>query len=54
MECTTTELELEALVFSEAARTWLDHLLIGDIEIVEGVDAARVLLRRAHRFAAVS
>jgi hypothetical protein len=51
---THPELQLEAAVFAEAARKWLDHLLIGDIGLVEGVDAARVLLRRAHLFAAAA
>jgi NADPH:quinone reductase-like Zn-dependent oxidoreductase len=50
----STEIAVEALVFSEAARTWIDHMLVGDIEIGEGVDAASVLIGRAQQFAAVA
>jgi hypothetical protein len=46
--------ELEALTFSEAARSWLDHLVVGDTPTLEGIDAAQILLYRAKQFALVA
>jgi hypothetical protein len=43
--------ELEALVFLDGGRRWIDHALAGDIPIAEGASAARVLLTRAEQFA---
>jgi hypothetical protein len=48
-----TAAAVETLVFADAERSWLDHLLGGDIPSVEGVHAARVLVDRAERFALV-
>jgi len=42
--------ELEALVFSRAARRWLGHLLAGGVATIVGVDAASMLLGRVRGF----
>jgi hypothetical protein len=39
--------ELEALVFTDASRTWRDHGLIGDVALYEALEAADQLLDRA-------
>jgi hypothetical protein len=41
--------ELEALLFVDDARRWLDHVVLGNVGVREGVHAAQLLLTRAER-----
>jgi hypothetical protein len=47
-----TAAELEAVVFLDGARRWIDHGLAGDIALVEAAVAAQLLCARAERLAA--
>ncbi len=42
--------QLEACVFLNGARQWIDHGLAGDIPLAESAHAARLLCDRAEQF----
>jgi hypothetical protein len=43
--------QVEAIVFLDGARRWIDHGLVGDIGLAEAATAAQMLCARAERLA---